>query len=107
MFFNFAMAVSLVVVHDLNVGGPRIGPRKTNTPLIIDAYCVLPFAVALQCLKTIRRRHPQIVETSGVIQHSQLTPRRLLNFYRQAPRGVAVPYGFCVFAPETLDHDKL
>lgn len=79
MFFNFAMAVSLVVVHDLNVGGPRIGPRKTNTPLIIDAYCVLPFAVALQCLKTIRWRHPQIVETSGVIQHSQLTPRRLLN----------------------------
>ena len=79
MFFNFAMAVSLVVVHDLKVGGTRIGPRKPNTPLIIDAYCVLPFAVALQCLKTIRRRHPQIVETSGVIQHSQLTPRRLLN----------------------------
>jgi hypothetical protein len=79
MFFNFAMAVSLVVVHDLNVGGARIGPRKTNTPLIIDAYCVLPFAVALQGLRTIRRRHPQIVETSGVIQHSQLAPRRLLN----------------------------
>ena len=79
MFFNFAMAVSLVVVHDLNVGGPRIGPHKTNTPLIIDAYCVLPFAVALQYLKTISRRPPQIVETSVVIQNSQLTSRRLLN----------------------------
>jgi hypothetical protein len=51
-----------VIVRDLDVGRSRRGPRKADSPLIIDANAVLSRAIAPELLEPIARRHPQIVE---------------------------------------------
>jgi hypothetical protein len=44
------VAVDLVIVDDLDVGGTAVGlrPLETDAPLIIDADAVLPLAISAQ-----------------------------------------------------------
>lgn len=46
-------------------------PCKADAPLIIDPDAVLTFAVALQLLQSIGRRHSQVVEITGIIYHAK------------------------------------
>jgi len=48
-----------MVIHDLNIMGVTATPTKTNTPLVVDANTMLPFAFAFKCLKSIIGRHLQ------------------------------------------------
>ena len=53
-------AVSPVAVDNFNVVCVPFNPAKTNAPLIIDAYAVLPLAITFQRLQPIARRRQQI-----------------------------------------------
>jgi hypothetical protein len=43
-------------------------PKKTNSPLIIDADRVLTLPFAPQRFEPVARRHPQVLEPLRVIQ---------------------------------------
>jgi len=63
-----------VIVNDLNIACLTIGEAKTDPPLVVDAYAVLPGPVALQRFKPVSRRHAQVGDDPGVINHPQLAP---------------------------------
>jgi hypothetical protein len=47
-------------------------PDKANTPLSVDTYAVLSFAITSKRFQTIARRGLQIDERRGSIEHRQL-----------------------------------
>src|SRR5271168_3694092 len=70
-----------MIIRDLYVVGVSVAPDKTDTPLVVDAYAVLPRAVTLQLMKSVARRHSQIRQTSGRVQHQKLSSCRLSNVH--------------------------
>src|SRR5664280_820520 len=63
---------SSVVVHDLDVGGSGVGPDEADPPLLVDADAVLSGPVPAECFQPVARRHSQVVERFGSVQHHQL-----------------------------------
>ncbi len=63
-----------VVVRYLNIFRVIASPSKANTELVVDADAVLSLPVALQRLKTIGSRNPQVFKLRRVIEHVQLSP---------------------------------
>jgi hypothetical protein len=51
---------SLVAVHNLDVFGPRNGPAKTNSPLVVDPNAVRVCAIAMKLLQSTARLNSQI-----------------------------------------------
>jgi hypothetical protein len=74
----------LVIIRNFHVVGVSIVPHKTDTPLIVDAYTVLPRAITLELMKSITRRHFQVHQTFGGVQHQELSPRRLPDVHELA-----------------------
>ena len=62
--------------------GVSVAPRKTGTPLVVDAYTVLPRTVTFQLMKSVTRRHSQIRQTFGRVQHQKLSPCWLPNVHK-------------------------
>jgi len=63
------------------VVGVTVAPHKTDTPLVVDAYTVLPRTDTFQWMKSVTRRHFQIHQTFGSVQHQKLAPRWLSNVH--------------------------
>lgn len=53
-----------MVIHDLNIVGIAVTPRKAYTPLRIDPYAVLASTIAAKFLEVIGRRDKKIGEYS-------------------------------------------
>jgi hypothetical protein len=58
-----------------------VAPHKTSTPLAVDAYAVLPRTVTFQLMKSVTRRHSQIRQTFGRVQHQEFSSRWLSNVH--------------------------
>jgi hypothetical protein len=63
-----------MVVDYFNIIGVPVFPAKTDPPLIIDPYTILPLAIALQGLKPVARRDPEILKTPGLMKVQELPP---------------------------------
>lgn len=61
-----------MIIYYLHVREPAFIRTEAYSILIINANAVLPESISLQALKTICRRHSQILEAGGVIHHDQL-----------------------------------
>ncbi|HEU0050011.1 MAG TPA: hypothetical protein VFQ43_20650 [Nitrososphaera sp.] len=70
-----------VIIRNLHVVSVSVAPYKTNTPLVVDAYAVLPRTVTFQLMKSVTRRHSQIRQTFGRVQHQKLSSRWLANVH--------------------------
>src|SRR5271167_3330501 len=70
-----------VIIRNLHVVGVSVAPHKTDTPLVVDAYAVLSRTVTFQLMKSVARRHFQIHQTFGRVQHQQLSSRWLSNVH--------------------------
>jgi hypothetical protein len=70
-----------VIICNLHVVSVSVAPHKTNTPLVVDAYAVLPRTVTFQLMKSVTRRHSQIRQTLGRVQHQELSSRWLSNVH--------------------------
>jgi hypothetical protein len=70
-----------VIVCNLHVVGVPVSPHKTDTPLVVDAYTVLPRTVTFQLMKSVTRRHFQIPQTFGRVQHQKLSSGWLSNVH--------------------------
>jgi hypothetical protein len=93
----------LVVIHDLDICWTGVGPYEADSPLIVDANAVLPFAVTPQSFQVIPRRRLHEVQGLGRIQlresplcdgQERLEPARALALVKRQG----------VFALERLDH---
>src|ERR1700722_19829191 len=71
-----------VIICNLHVVSVSVTPHKTNTPLVVDAYAVLPRTVTFQLMKSVARRHSQIRQTFGRVQHQELSSCRLSNVHK-------------------------
>jgi hypothetical protein len=92
-----------VVVHNLDLECISITPDETNTPLVVDADAVLPFALAPQSLQPIARRRSQIAQLRSAIQLPQFAPRHMLDRSKLSARTSLVKL-FRLVAFEGLDH---
>jgi len=57
-------AISLMVVHNLNLYCIGIDPAEADAPLVVDPYTVLPRPIAMECLQSITRNCRQIRQHS-------------------------------------------
>jgi len=73
-----------MVINDFHIFRTRIGPAKTDTPLIVDANAVLAETVTLESFKVIPGRHSQIIKTAGDLELPELTSCDLSNL-RELP----------------------
>jgi DNA-binding NarL/FixJ family response regulator len=64
----------LVVVRDLNVLWPGVGPPEADPPFLVHPDAVLTRAIAAQLFQPVSRRHPQISQYLCSVQHRQLPP---------------------------------
>src|SRR5450432_309513 len=71
-----------VIICNLHVVGVSVAPQKTDTPLVVDAYAVLPRTVTFQLMKSVTRRHSQIRQTFGRVQHQKLSSCWLSNVHK-------------------------
>lgn len=67
-----------MIIDNFDLMGIPISPNKTQPPLFIDANTVLSLAPAFQKLKKIGRWNPQVANSDGIIQHTQLSSRNIL-----------------------------
>jgi hypothetical protein len=78
-------------------------PHEANTPLVVNADTVLPFAIAFQGVEPVASRHLQIRQSFGRVQHQQFSARRLSNI--REPSDIFVIEQFLrVDAFEGLNH---
>ena len=73
-----------MIIHNFHVQRILIVPAETHAPLVIDPDAVLAFPVGLQRLQMVPKRHPQIVQTSRLVQQQQFSPRHAPNLRREA-----------------------
>jgi hypothetical protein len=68
-----------VVVDDLDIVRVAAAPAEAHTILVVDANTVRALPIAAERIEPIARRHPQVVQGGGCIQHHQLPQRQALN----------------------------
>ncbi len=92
-----------VIVNDLDVPGIATLKAETQAPLVVDAYAELTRALTLEKLEPVVRRHPQVLQSSGSVEHLQLAlghgPEMDPAHHTLAAKKLG-----CVFAPKRLDH---
>jgi hypothetical protein len=70
-----------MIICNLHVVGVSVAPHKTDTPLVVDADTVLARTVTFQLMKSVTRRHSQIHQVFGRVQHQKLSSRWLSNVH--------------------------
>ena len=60
-----------VIVHDLDIARPVVGPTEADTPLHVDPNAVLTGAVASQCFQPVTRQRGQVAERLRAVQQGQ------------------------------------
>ena len=68
-------------------------PNKAHPKLVGDPGRVLPRAIAVQCLKTVARRRPQVAEVARRVEVAQFPTRHLNKVGRKALGTLAIEDG--------------
>jgi hypothetical protein len=92
-----------VVVHYLHTFSARASPAKTDAPLIIDANAVLSQPVTFQGFQPVAWRHSQVIQTTGNLQLSELSPGYGSDV-NESPDTLAPGQSLGLGAPERPDH---
>ena len=74
-----------MVVDDSHLMLRAIFPSENNSPLLIDTNAPEACQIPLQLFKSVAGRNPEILNDSGLIDHSEFAPGPFLNIARQAP----------------------
>jgi hypothetical protein len=80
-----------MVIDDLDLVGIGVAPLETNAPLDVDPNAPLVRTVASKTLQTIARRHSQVPEILGVVEHSEFSSSGLLDLHPEPPNSVSFP----------------
>ncbi len=71
-----------VVIDDLHVEGIALVPDKTDPPLVINANAVLTGTLPVKRFEAVGRRDAEVIQDSGIIEHTQFAPSHLLDIPR-------------------------
>ena len=93
-----------MVVNDFDSIGAVLGPHEADSPLVVDAYAVLPFSVIFQWFEPIGWRYLQVNQRLRLIQHEKFAQGNLLDIARQLARHFAAPDFLRFLGCESDDH---
>jgi len=71
-----------VIVNNLNIRWPIIGPREAHSPLIVDPDAVLASPISCQRFQPVPRGRPQIFQLDRCIQHGKLPRSDRVKIYK-------------------------
>lgn len=93
-----------MIVHDLDVFGPRVRPMEAKAELIVNTNAVLACAVSFQGFQSIARRNSQIIELARDLQLPQFASCHSRDV-RESPD--MRPFGkrLCIGTSKRLDHE--
>jgi hypothetical protein len=77
-----------MIVCYFNFVGVPASPEKADTPLIVDPDAILSFAITLQSLQSVARRHSEILKVLGPVKVQELSTRN--PFYRAKLRHIQI-----------------
>jgi hypothetical protein len=95
-----------VIVNDLDLVRIAILPTEADSPLVIDADAVLARAITAELLEAIPRRHPEILQLLGGINHDQLPEHHPDQFGGKAADTLTPEQSLGIRIGEALDHPK-
>lgn len=96
-----------MVVHDLDPLGAPVLPDEADPPPVVDPDGVLPGAVPAKGLEPVARRHPQVVEPAGGVEHDQLPVGPGVEVRREGSRALPAEQPLRVGAAEAADHSAM
>lgn len=94
-----------MVVDDFHRVRIAIAPDKTETPLVINANTMLPFAFTVQRLQSIPRWRCQVAEFCGALQLPKLSARDPLDRMK-TPAALAVVKLLSLQTAERPNHSE-
>jgi len=93
-----------VVIDDLDIFRPGIGPHEAEPPLVVDPDAVLSGTVPAELLKSVAGRYSKVCQGFCCVQYGQFAPRNALRGSIESPRSLPVPDGFGVSVLEGSQH---
>jgi len=85
------MGFTSMIVANFDSAGCSVTPDKADSPLVINPYTPLPFAVTGKFFKSVLRWNAKIIDPVSVVKHTQLTPRHCLNLAWETTRKIPIP----------------
>jgi hypothetical protein len=71
LFIRSTPTCPLVVVNDIHIYRPKVGPAKNNSPLVVHSDAVKSAPTALEGFKTIPGWRSEISQFVPVVEHVQ------------------------------------
>jgi hypothetical protein len=96
-----------VIVRDFDIVGVAVDKAETDAPLIVDGYCMLPFAVTFELMESITWRNPKVVWVRRQVDVLELSPRPSHDIGWQPLGPTSREQLLCVPVREGLDHDQV
>lgn len=93
-----------MIVYDFNVVRVSVMPAKADPPLIVDANAVLALSVLGKLLQPIARRHSEVCQSNGPVQHPQFSEGRSHQTWRDLPGEFPAEEPFRGLVFEVPDH---
>ena len=93
-----------MVVDDLDVESMAGTPDEADPPLLVHADAELPRTITFELLKAIRRRHTQILQDRGRVEHPELPKGDSLDIGAKSLDGLSPEEALGVAVLEGLDH---
>ncbi len=93
-----------MVIDDLHVEDIALIPDKKDPPLVINADAVLTDTLPVKRFEAVGRRDAEVIQGSGIIEHSQFAPSHLLDIPRYSPGALPLPDLLSFPSAEALDH---
>ena len=93
-----------MVINNLHIKGNALVLNKTDSPLVINANAVLTYTSPVKHLEAVSRRDAEVIQVSGIIEHTQFASCHLLNIRWQSPGVLPLPNLLGLLSTEVLDH---
>lgn len=85
--------------------GVALVPDEADPPPLIDADAVLTGPISRELLQVVSWRDAKIGQALGVIEHTELAIRELLDVGRETRGSFSGEYAGRLAVPHRLDHD--
>jgi hypothetical protein len=93
-----------VIIDNLDFNGVSIPEPEADAPLIVNTDAPLSLPLALESLKPVAWRHPQVLNAAGDIQYREFSHGRGLDTVKPLD-ALAAEHGFGIAALERFNHD--
>ena len=97
--------LSLVAVDNLHVPRAGGGPDEADAVLVVDADAVLALAITGQGFETVYRRHSEITDLVGRVEHEEFLERSLAEFGAVLRDSASAEQFLCVLVGERKNHE--